>query len=180
MKRIFILLIVLLMVLGITKGVKAETIGTFSITPGSPSFEAHDGYNYAHTYVGDPDIWNFDFSSFLSSMVSITLKVDDFYTPYPDDYNLYWDGSLLGNTISPYNGYVFNFDTTSALHSLTVEYANIQPGSWPTSSGGSYYDLWLDAAGTTAPIPELGTLFLLGSGLVGLAGFRKKFKVKTS
>jgi hypothetical protein len=126
-------------------GVNAELLGTFSITPGSPHFEAHNGFNNGHTHVGDPDIWSFDFSSFATSQVSITLKVDDFYTPYPDDYNLYWDGSLLGNTISPYDGHVFNFNTASAQHSLLVEYANIQAVSNPAHFGGSYYDLWLDA-----------------------------------
>ena len=179
MKKIFMLLIVLgmvlgMMVLGMRDDVIAETIGTFSIDPLNPHFEAHDGFNYAHTYVGNPDIWNFDFSGFSSGMVSITLKVDDYYPPYPDDYNLYWDGVLLGNTISPYDGYVFNFDTTSFLHALTVEYANIQLISWTPSSGGSYYDLWLDAVSSTTPVPEPSTLLLVGSGLAGLVGLGRK------
>lgn len=35
------------------------------------------------------------------------------------------------------------------------------------------YSGWI--ATTTAPVPEPGTLILIGSGLIGMAGFRKKF-----
>jgi len=47
-------------------------------------------------------------------------------------------------------------------------------------AGDAFFDniLLTDEFGPTAPIPEAGTLLLLGSGLVGLVGFRKKLKVK--
>jgi len=152
--------------------VEAETIGTYYITPASPSLERHGPTQNAHTYIGDPDIWVIDFSSFLPNNVEISLKVDDYYPPYPDDYNLYWDGILLGNTISPYNGQVFQFNTSSNTHSLTVEYVNIQPGSGVLSTGGSHYDLWLTASPTPTPVPA--AVWLLGPGLLGLIGLRRK------
>jgi hypothetical protein len=159
MVRVFTLLVAIIMVLGVTLSVKAETIGPFSLTPASPSFEAHN--IVAWTYVDDPDLWNFDLSGFGSNIVSIALKVDDYYPPYPDDYDLYWDGSFLGNTISPYDGYVFDFDTTQGLHSLRVEYTNRYTG-WEPSSGGSWYDLWLDVV----TVPETGDV----TGTVTLQG----------
>ena len=80
-------------------------IPTISLTPGSPSYSA-SGPNQipaAYTFAGDPDIWSFDLSSF-SSAVTVKVSVSDWFPPYPDDYNLYWDGNLLGNTVTAVPG----------------------------------------------------------------------------
>jgi hypothetical protein len=148
---------------------RAEFVGTVALTPVSSHFEAHgddDPSLIARTYVNDPDTWDFDLSAFPGS-VSIDLKVDDNYTPYPDDYDLYWDGTFLGNTVSAYDGQEFNFVTTPATHTLKVEYVNQNYPTYPLPhEGGSYYDMWVDAEVTPAPGAVL--LGLLGLGTAGV------------
>ena len=46
---------------------------------------------------------------------------------------------------------------------------------WNPVSGDADYDDIIIAM-TASPVPEPATMFLLGSGLIGLAGFRRKFK----
>jgi len=145
---------------------QAELVDTITLTPALSHFEAHDGTNYAHTYPNDPDTWNFDLSAF-SALVLIDLKVDDYSPSWPDDYDLWWDGTFIGNTLSAYDGQEFQFVTTPALHTLKVEYVNVnQSPSYPPHAGGSWYDLWVDAE--VVPVPGAVLLGLLGLGAAGL------------
>jgi hypothetical protein len=174
MKRLLMFLLAAMMSLGLARQVKADNLigPPIAITAGSSHFEAHDDSTppyKAWVYPNNPDVWTFNFSSFPSP-VAITLSVSDNFPSVPDDYNVYWDGVLLGNTQTASPGWTFLFDTAAAAHTLTVEYVNQNTGLTP-SPGGSYYNLVLDAT----PVPLPSTLLLLGPALVGLWGLRRSF-----
>ena len=81
-----------------------------------------------------------------------------------------WEGSWGGAGGSQVgDAETFSFVTSYYTDSLLYGYETGKSG-WDPQDGG-----YLAAVGRTAPVPEPGTLLLLGSGLTGLAFVKRRF-----
>lgn len=160
----------------------AEILPTVSLTAASPSFLAQGAAQTpnAWVYVGDPDVWQFDLSSFAKPVL-VQIAVSDNAPWVSDDYDLSWDGVTFGNSFNhgaasivagAAAGNVFSFVTTAGLHSLGIDYVNRFTGLAPDNDGtgtdiGSWYNLSVSVA--AVPEPSSYALMLAGLAMVGLS-----------
>jgi hypothetical protein len=75
------------------------------------------------------------------------------------------------------NSGFFNVDLTDGLYSVTYTWINDKYApSLSQDANILISNVFFDNTATAAPVPEPGTFLLLGSGLVGLALYRRKRK----
>ena len=83
-------------------------------------------------------------------------------------------------TVSPYNGFFSDSVTLNAAQSVIATNQIILSNfsTNPASGWGDYFsiaEIEVDGSGSTT-VPEPATMLLLGIGLIGLIGIRRKFK----
>lgn len=136
----------------------------------------HDPNETSDGTTGPNEIWlrrTFDLDIQLDSLPLIgqaLMAVDD-------GYEFFVNGNLV-QTIVPGDPWVQFVDFTSYLHTgqnvfALHAYDGYSPG---VPQNRSYEWVLFDGSISTVPIPEPATILLVSSGLIGLAGTRKKYK----
>ncbi len=98
----------------------------------------------------------------------------------PEEGNQFWQGGASGSATAPY--YFANWASQDPGGGVNANYAamSLLTGTWYDTNNGGYSGgpVWVTGyiVEYSAPVPIPGALILFGSGLIGLAGLRKRVK----
>ena len=127
--------------------------------------------NDAYGAPGNSTIASFDYTTDFASVTlgDLNQDYDDLYLFAYDSSNALLDSDYFANPAGSYAG------TTLSVSSLAGDIAWVEYYGVGTNYNSVFWDN-LSFNMTEQPVPEPVTFFLFGAGLLGLAGFRRKFR----
>jgi hypothetical protein len=174
---------------GVGLGDQVGTSGGFVQAFGDNPWVATDIYSFSLTYSAGTGLATFTvngsgYNSVLTSadygingygFSGITLGLKDRDTTGLTLSNLTLNGSLIGSYEATTTYTTYTLYTGSLLNDITLTGQFVMTGDYSGNNEGTKFDLNLTGARQSAVVPIPGAAWLLGPGLLGLVGLKRKY-----